>query len=381
MIVLLGFIAGHADAGEVQRRQTMRRIAQTGSLAEIVRMIETTQWPAPLMMSRWHVEQIAAADQRPAMFNARAFGAILVERLGTWRNDLIQASSPTDIQPMVDHLLRIADWLMDTPGYGNLFLAARCQDLATIGIGKLVVNLEYPLTKIRSRLQRLHAPWYAPSVRRQILNREAGTELFEAVVMDEVVIQQTLAGTWQRGMFAANRERRKTSGTSRRPLDRDENVLEALITGILLQGPSIPRAHLAFFEDDPLSSLPPDFTLNDLWDRKWHEKCVIGFEPFNTSFLMALATFRKEVGFFPTNIVLSEEEHRQLDDWNTRFEGRSDVVPYEDAFSSPMEAAFSWEWEKQKHATEAARLLYSKAYSAYERITTGRFLDEYAPSQ
>ena len=52
MIVLLEFTTGHADAGEMQRRQTMRRIAQTWSLAEIVRMIETTQWPAPLMMSR-----------------------------------------------------------------------------------------------------------------------------------------------------------------------------------------------------------------------------------------------------------------------------------------------------------------------------------------
>jgi hypothetical protein len=357
----------------------MNCVAQTESLTEFVQTIETNHWAAPVMMSRWHVEHIAEEKQRPAMATARTFGDILTNRLEGWRDDMIAASTPADVQSLVDNLLWLADWLMETPGYGNLFLAARSQDLATIGIGKLVVNLEYPLTEITSRLQRLRAPWYAPSVRQKILNREAGTELFEAVVMDEGVIQQTLSGTWQRGMLTADRERQENVETTGRAPDRNERVLEALITGILLQGPDIPKAHLAFFEDDPLSSLPPDFTLNDLWNRKWHEKCVIGFEPFNTSFLMALATFRKEVGFFPTSIVLSEEEHRQLDDWNKRFEGRSDVVPYEDAFSSPIEAAFSWEWEK--HATPETRLLYSKAYSAYERITTGRFLDEYAPSK
>ena len=318
-----------------QQIEEINRLIQTASLAEIVHTIEANHWKPPLITSR-HVEQIAAETERPALFAARSFGASLLARFDAWRTDLVAASSPCDAQPLVDHLLWLADWLMETPGYGNLFLAARCHDFATIGLGKLAINLDYPLSEITPRLQRLHAHWYAPSIRRAILNQEAGAALFADDERDEEAIQRLLEQTWQCGMFAADRDREKRSGR-RRIMDTEWKVLDALISGILFRGPKIPKAYFAFFED---GSFSPEFTVNDLWERKWHEKCVIGFELPNTRELMALATFRETVGFFPTTIPRTIERQQELErEIQQARENGITIVPYEEAYRSMGETA------------------------------------------
>lgn len=351
----------------------MTRFILNAELTEFLEAITGEQWFAPLMFSRWHVENIASKDVRADMLAARAFGKALLDRFTDWKTAMTSSTAPDELEQQIDLWLELADWLMKENGYGNVFLAVRCHDIATIGMGKLLVNLDYPFEQINQRIQRLDAPWYAPSSRRAILNQEVGAELFIVHETDEQAVQRELEKTWQRGMFAADRERRKTAGKTR-TLDRDWMVIEALISVTLLHGPKIPTESLPFFEEDHLS-YPPIITTATMWENKWHEKCVVGFEFDNASSLKALALFRKKVGYFPTTYDISEEDRQKRAILYQEYQKRGiTLVPFEQGFHSPAEAAFNRAW--QPFVTEETRYLDAVAWNAYDEIMTGRFLDQ-----
>lgn len=351
----------------------MIQVIRHCELTEFLEAIEGHQWAAPQMFSRWHVEHVAPEDTRPDMLAARAFGKTLLDRLTDWKTAMTASATPDAFEHQIDAWLALADWLMKENGYGNVFVAVRCHDIATIGLGQLLVNLEYPFEQINHRIHRLDAPWYAPSSRRALLNREAGAALFAVDETEEQAIQRELEQTWQCGMFAADRERKRQESPdgNARVWNRDMMVMQALITVTLLKSPAIPKEHLSFFEDDPLP-YPPIITTASMWENKWHEKCVVGFEFRNASRLKALALFREKVGDFPTTYEISEEKRQQEEALVEEY--RKKGITLVDAFDSPAEAAFHQAW--QPFATEETRYLDDIALNTYNDITAGRFLDQ-----
>lgn len=344
---------------------------QQATLDEFLQAIQHNDWKAPAIYSQWHVEQIAVENERTVMSDNRMFGSRLIERLSEWNKAMTAEVTHEKLQQDIEMFLMLAGRLIESKGYGNLFLAARCHDIATVGIGRLLVDLEYSLDKTRQLVNALQAPWYAPSVREYVLNQEAGVQLFTAVSQEEDAILLSLQETWQAGSLAALEQK---ASYSERELDEAEQALYELISPIIQQASPLVQEHLDFFVDDELPS-PRIITTKSMWERKWHEKLIHGFEPENAQKLYALTTFREAVGYYPTTPSFSEEELRQRE---TRIQELKEkgikTVLFEEAFNSLAEAGFAQAWAP--HETKETHTLYHRAWRAYEEIISGKFLDE-----
>lgn len=351
ILVLSGLTTCTAGEPTVESIRDMMTVMQQATLEDFLQAVEANGWKAPVIYSLWHVEQIATEEEWPVRFEARVLGRILAERLVDWKTLMMADTSPAQLQQDIERFFTLTDWLTKSRGYGNLFLAARCHDITTVGIGRLLVNLEYPLETTVNLLNTLDAPpWNAPSVRQQILNQEAGVELFVTASTQEKEIQSSLKEIWDIGeIFIRVQETPdvKAAIEGNPPKGKEWLVTPSLLQMYRQASPLI-QEHAEFFKDD---GVPAVVTTLSMWDRKWHQRCVTGFGSYNAHSLKALVTFRATVGYFPTE------------------------PKYEDDFyRSRIEAAFAQVW-RENYATHDTWNLDAPASAAYEAIITGRFLD------
>jgi hypothetical protein len=274
-------------------------------LDEFVDRIRAEAISVPVVPSDWHVEHLAPLEKRIQMRQVRALGLVIAIKLSEVGN-LVQRDRTNSLrlERTTGLLLDLADWLAKEEGYGNLLLARRCHDIASVSIGFLMVDVGYPADRLQRMLRRLEAPWYAASVRLRILNHEAGLDLFASTNRGETAIQASLEQTWRTGEFLVLMERspRVKSVVEGNPPGGMEE-LSRLITPEVrrnLRSPIL-KANRAFFEDDEYSSVSGPFTTTNLWARKQHKRLVNGFQPPKLGELKALCAFRIAVGHFPEN--------------------------------------------------------------------------------
>lgn len=332
--------------------QEMTSVVRQVTLETFLQAIETHQWKSPHIYSHWYVENFTTEEDRPILNDARDFGRTLLERIVDWKT-LMMVDVPFDqLRQDIERFATLAEWLWATRGYGNLFLAERCYDIATVGIGRLIVNLDYPLENALTLLNRVNLIWNPPSIRQQILNQEAGIDLFVSFSPDEREIQSALEETWSTGILWKDTQaipdlKAALEGTPV-PQEVEQIYLGPWIRQKFDRASPAVKAHPRFFTDDVF---PDVVTTLSMWDKKWHEKLIIGFNAPNILGLQALTMFRKTVGYFPTT-----------PEYNDHF------------YNSPEEAAFAHVWEH--YATKETRNLDATAWQAYKEITTGRFLDQ-----
>jgi hypothetical protein len=236
------------------------------------------------------------------------------------------------------------------------------------------VNLEYPLEITTGLLNAIESSEYVPSVRQQILNQEAGVDLFVSTSNHEAEIKSSLEDTWKTGaLFISVQEAPQLKAALEgNPPEGMEWLQSPTMQQILRQASPLLKEHIVFFKDDVF---PDVVTTLSMWDKKWHYKVVIGFRPLNIYYLHALATFRDAVGFFPTEPTFSEEQLKQQKAEIRAAQKKGiTIIPFEEAFDSPGEAAFNQAWEP--YATQETRNLDAPAWQAYDEIMNGRFLDE-----
>ena len=200
---------------------------------------------------------------------------------------------------MADALMRLSDWAAATPGYGNLFLAARCDDLATLAIGRLLINLDIPLERILPLVAALDMPYKTPSFRREVLNNEAGAELFPSLA-DEQEMMLLFPEIWNTG--EAGRMLYNAVELASMPQHAD------MFRQVKRRLPTL-RAHAAFFHDE---NPPEPRTTAAIWEYKCHWDIVAGIRDQNIRSIQALAAFRQVVGSFPEKLVFvyTEEERK-----------------------------------------------------------------------
>jgi hypothetical protein len=236
-----------------------------------------------------------------------------------------------------------------------------------------LVNLEYPLATTQQLLHALDTPWTAASVRQQILNQEAGIELFGSGSNQEGEIARALVETWKTGdtFISVQAVPEVKAAYDGHPPKGMEWVVSPSIQDRLQRASPRLKEHAMFFQDD---QLPQVVTTVNVWEKKWHRRFISRVTLRNTTMLQALAMFRGKVGYFPTKPVFSEEQLRQRDReiQNAQKKGII-IVPFEEAYDSPGEAAFAQAW--RPFETPEAHNIYAPAWQAYEEITTGKFLD------
>jgi hypothetical protein len=268
-------------------------------------------------------------------------------------------------------LVCLSEWCGAVEGYGNVFLARRCLDLASVGVARLTANLDFPMERIDRLLGRLQPAWMSPEANLRILNWEAGVPIFTTPDREE------MERVWGAGNTAKHHKAN--------PKLREDMVNSGIIKNTW-SPPKISWAaeeNLAFFNDTESSQIGMPILFN-VWDKKLHGAFVNGFGLQNVSMAVALAEFRKRIGAFPEKPAFTEEELRD------RARGAAvatkaglKVTNMEDTYRSPMAAAFGQAWLRYL-ATETDNIgnvprqryaLNAPAYQAYSEVMQGEFLD------
>jgi hypothetical protein len=294
-------------------------------LADFLAEARAKGWKAPYIYSRWHVENIAPPEKRDEMLRARAFGKQLVVLLDQWAARLRPPADLNEDYQGAKLLLDLADWIGNPKGYGNIALLQRSQDIATVPIGRLVVNLDFPMVKVKELTARLEAGGYDPSVQMEMLNHEAGAKLFTSASMDRSAMSSEITRTFAGGWILM-----------RLRSDPDPKGIDASARRTALASPLAKQPDLSFFKDDDIGTIGAVYTLSRMWEGKWHR--YVGNGSTNVYVLPKLAEWREVVGLFPD----------ALDD-------------------------FRRVWDR--YSNEKNRTMYWDAWLAYSQIRDRRFLD------
>jgi len=298
----------------------MAAYAARADLPIFLRQAHTQAWKAPYLCSRWHVLNIASAEDRPEMMRARAFGKQLVGVLDQWAVKVRPATEPDEDYANAKTLLDLADWIGAPRGYGNIALAERSQDIATVPLSRLIVNLQYPLDKVQALVLRLYARGgWDPAAQAEMLNREAGGN----VVSVEMAAEK--ARTFAGGQILMNLRK-----------DPNHKGYSTLTKKSVMASPLAKHSDLRIFEDDDAARIGGVYTLSRMWEGKWH--LWVGNGSTNVYNLPMLFEFRRVVGYLPG----TKEEFRRV-------------------------------WDR--HSIEKNRTLYARAWTVYTAINEGRFLD------
>ncbi|MCF8468799.1 MAG: hypothetical protein K9G33_15470 [Sneathiella sp.] len=303
---------------------------------------------APRIDSRWHIDTVCQPSARTAALEARHFGKDAIDQIDKFAEDVRAYYPPTDSVRRCQILLDLADWIASETGYGNLFIAARCHDLAAVEIGRLIADAGLPLGTGQGLLERSNAAWYAPEVRAAVLNREAGAVLFRAHLA--LITQQDLDAVWKLGVLCELEEQNPQlkiarQGIPPKGLEPWKDISASISTSFKSHA-EIER-NAAFFRDDPYNA---GNTLSETWELKHHMRLVVGLRPRSFHDLAALAAFRKAVGYFPERAPRGGHP-----------------------FGSEGEAAFDEAW--RPHATPANHTTYVRAWATYSQIQNRQFLD------
>lgn len=359
----------------------MTEALTVNSPAAFLSAIESNRWSPPLIHSKWYVDMMADQSARHREVQARDFGKLMAERLDGWSNDLRNSKTSDEIAHLVKNLIDLSDWIATANGYGNLLLAFRCDDVASVGLGKLAIDLEFPFAVVHGLVARLQAPWQSALPRAQMLNDEAGSAYFDITGNDAATIQDLLVETWQDAQSNVRaQEIRQQSPRLIEPavgaayFDGEDPSINAMREA-LDSHPPLPADQMAFFTDTPTASYPerPWSTVR-LWDIKRHSFFVGGdLESPNLRKLNALLMFREHVGSFPERLALTDEQVASQEAEIADAAKRGiQIVPADKAYGSARKAAFSFAWRKVSVSEPAIGRL---ACDAYEAVISSDFVD------
>ncbi len=163
---------------------------------------ETAKHRAPAIRSEWHATNWLH-DIEPQAWNiaSRHFGSAIFKRIEEWN---VEMRSAKLLAPNATNFLDIADWLMQTPAYGNYFIALRCHEFAADGIGHALADANCSLTATTNLFPRFDVKWKTATARAKILRDDfapfaddvpGGVAMVE-LAGDEATQQKILDGFW-----------------------------------------------------------------------------------------------------------------------------------------------------------------------------------------
>jgi len=314
-------------------------------------------WKPPFIPSQWYVCREALPEAKIQGEQARAFGKDLARCLDAWATHLAYESNTVHNLEMTTDLLDLADWVASVSGYGNFQLASRSQDIASVGICRMITDLDSPLVTVSNLFVRLDASWRSPKARATILNLEARTQLFPLDATDKA-----LKAVWENGEKLVLKHRSPATAAA---FDAKVKPVET---------PDV-MTHLDFFKDAPVASIGK--TLLSRWDAKFHHRLVMEGASRNKKRLQDILTFRQKVGCFPERPQFNRTPEQEAKDKminDLLIKNGAKITPFEKMYSSPGEAAFVLAWKR--YETKDTPYVGHSAWNAYKDITSCAFYDE-----
>ena len=272
-------IAG--QGGEFPSLSAMRNdLVRLGAYAYVAS--PTSPKSAPHIHSQSWVDWLPATEVRRRMYEQekRDFGMAFVGELEKCAEEQKCLEGYGDMERESWKMLRIAQWLKTSTGYGNFFLAHWAENLALNMVGKMAVSTEVNTNSVNRLLLQLGAGEADLRFRVAVLNDESPNAFSLPQTADADVAFNSLMREWGRGRSAAAAHYGPTAlmRLSWRDVAEDN------------------RAH-AFYLDDSCSGELP---LRELWKRKLHSAiCSLAPEFYRMKVIRNVLKYRELVGPLP----------------------------------------------------------------------------------
>jgi hypothetical protein len=306
-------------------------------IEEMLVVAERNTLDCPWIPDRWHVENKVKNPEVTKLADAsREFGVKLAKELEKCALDF-QAIPPSE--PLLEKsmlMCELAEWVSKPVGIGNLLLTGRCLDLASVGLGRLVADIDFPLESCQTLAGKIQKGFQLIDVprRAEVLDFEYGETFFRKCRSDD-----DLQWAW---MIGAQRD-----GVGKK----------------------------SFFVRIPYPILPTVANLIQTGGN--HQIALAGVRRMSMTKALGLLDFRREIGYFPKPWMRSEEEWERLNKEITEAAkwGRK-ITPEEKSPSfDPLREAFQRTW-REKVPDIKRNNDYIDAYYAYKEIMEGKFFDE-----
>lgn len=354
------------SAPELKRIEILGDTLQVGGITGLLEAATANGWEAPWMPNRWHIENQIKDSEYIKVANAgREFGIKLARRLELDAPQFQNLLPEAELCELSHRLCSLSEWVSKPDGIGNLLLAGRSLDLASVGMGRLVANTNFPIVaceKLAAQVKVGEARLGVPR-RAEILNAETSSTIFS-----DCQDQKTIRRIWEAGVRRNLRGRFLSSQEQGMRVPAMAFFEDNIVPTALLE------SRKSFFEKSPYPS--PSTCLNLLTSGQNNEVAVAGVSSKTTEKALALLKFRKMVGYFPEKWVRSEAERILLENeiaeaakWGRK------ITPHEkDTSFDPLKLAFKLAWNA-KNTDKTDSLGYSSAVQAYEEIAAGCFFD------
>ena len=372
------------DPDEARRWTELAEIARKGPEA-LLNRIREEQTPAPLIYSKWFVDERIARVSEPRAELERAkreFGRAWAVQLEEESGIIRALTTTAEHEAKARTLLDLADWIGSEGGYGNLWLFFRLQDLANISVGHLLSDKDYPMDSLERIAPRLlkNIDIYT-KIGIHALNAEAPEPMFKLGKVKpepkygpprtkwdrEDDIQGPAFVAWQKKRIDADEQLKKTQ--------KDGEYVGSLSSeGKRSRLPD----DLQFFIDDEHEIIARPFTTVAQWDVKFHYKILLGLVGNKVKDSLDLLEFRRRIGTIPEPYVFTPEEIAQGEKEKEDAAKRGvKLVPFwEIPDFDAREFAFEKAWKALPGLTDDNRNDYYGAYWIFKLVQENKLYDD-----
>lgn len=372
------------DPDEARRWRELGEIARKGPEA-LLNRIREEQTPAPLIYSKWFVDERIARVSEPRAeveLAKREFGRAWAVQMEEESGIIRALTTIAEHEAKARTLLDLADWIGSEGGYGNLWLFFRLQDLANISVGHLLSDKDYPMDSLERIAPRLlkNIDIYT-KIGIHALNAEAPEPMFKLGEVKtapkygqprtkwdrEDDIQGPAFAAWHKNLTEATKQLRKTQ--------KDGEYVGSL-SGEKKRS-RLPDDLQFFIDDeDKIDSRP--FTAVEQWDVKFHYKILLGLVGDRVKDSLDLLEFRRRVGTIPEPYVFTPEEIAQGEKEKADAAKRgAKVVPFwEIPDFDAREFAFEKAWKALPGLADDDRNNDTAAYQIFKLVQENKLYDD-----
>lgn len=310
---------------------------ESGGSAKMLAVAGGNGWNCPWIPDRWHVDNVVKDPEVAKVANAgREFGIRLARELEKTAEVFQTLPSGQPLLEKSTAMCGVAEWVNKPDGIGNLLLTGKCLDLASVGLGRLVADIGFPLETCQTLAGKIREDGKLIDVPRrvEILDFEHGTDFFGKCRSDDDLERAWVAG--------AQRDGRNKNG---------------------------------FFEH--VQHPDPPTVANRMLMGRNHRNALAGVRGRSMTKALGLLDFRREIGYFPEPWVRSEDERIILEREIALYaKFGAKITPAEDDPSfDPLKVAFDKAWHKKVSDINRSND-YVDGFYAYKEISEGRFFDE-----